>query len=220
MFSQVLAAIPALEVDHKRRDKSRNGGNQIQYDVKFPPGSMGLELEPVIISSERQLGCRVKDYYFDIDSHMADSRGVVKMSSNSSSAGVGIGDIIWKIEGQQVNAQSFTEILETLKLLADSHRTITFKNISRACKSSTSYPSSRVYPCFLHNPNTHNYRVHHTTQHYTKKGTPMTFTRHQVTVATAQDCNKRPSSSNPLKVRPKVPGRSPGRPKVLSWSSS
>jgi hypothetical protein len=131
MFSQVLAAIPALEVDQKRKEKSAGNRNQVQYEVRFPPGSMGLELEPVIISSERQLGCRVKDYYFDVQANnVGDSRNVVTISSNSNAAGVGIGHIILKIDGEQVNSQSFSEILDKLKLLKDSYRTITFKNIS------------------------------------------------------------------------------------------
>jgi hypothetical protein len=30
---------------------------------------MGLELQPVIISSDHEIGCRVKDYYFGLDHH-------------------------------------------------------------------------------------------------------------------------------------------------------
>lgn len=37
---------------------------KIKYRVTFPPGSMGLELEPIIRSKDVELGCRVKNYYF------------------------------------------------------------------------------------------------------------------------------------------------------------
>jgi hypothetical protein len=37
------------------------------YDVTFPPGAHGLELQPVIISSERSIGCKVKGFYFGLE---------------------------------------------------------------------------------------------------------------------------------------------------------
>eukprot|EP01039_Chlorochromonas_danica_P013980 gene13980-16257_t len=40
---------------------------KVEYVVLFPPGAMGLELEPVIKSSEREIGCRIKDFYFGVD---------------------------------------------------------------------------------------------------------------------------------------------------------
>src|SRR5690606_20985176 len=37
---------------------------KIKYRVTFPPGAMGLELEPIIRSKDVELGCRVKNFYF------------------------------------------------------------------------------------------------------------------------------------------------------------
>ena len=34
-----------------------------EYKVTFPAGAMGLELEPVVISSACKIGCRVRDFY-------------------------------------------------------------------------------------------------------------------------------------------------------------
>lgn len=36
----------------------RGGGRSGHYKVVFPKGSMGLELEPVIVSTARKIGCR------------------------------------------------------------------------------------------------------------------------------------------------------------------
>jgi hypothetical protein len=95
------------------------------YQVDFPPGSMGLELEPVIISSERQLGCRVKDFYFDVD-HL----GIAKENVMKS---VSLGDIISSIEGESVISLTFNEILSRLRSLKSTNRTVVFKNIAATC---------------------------------------------------------------------------------------
>jgi hypothetical protein len=85
-------------------------------DVSFPPGPMGLELEPVIVSSSRQMGCRVKDFYNE------DAEG-------QRTSAVQIGDIVWQINGVKVQSERFVDILSTLKSTAESTRIITFKNI-------------------------------------------------------------------------------------------
>ncbi len=93
-----------------------------QYEVQFPTGAMGLELEPVIISSERQLGCRVKDYYFDIDYQGLDPAVL--------QASVAVGDIISTINGESVNTLSFNDTLNKLRQLRESKRVVGFKNIT------------------------------------------------------------------------------------------
>ena len=93
-----------------------------QYDINFPPGSMGLELEPVIISSERQIGCRVRDFYFELD-----HEGI---SADELKSKVSIGDIIWYVGGDSVLSAKFDEILNSLRSMRSEWRTITFKSIS------------------------------------------------------------------------------------------
>ena len=97
-----------------------------QYVIEFPPGSMGLELEPVITSSEREVGCRVKDYYFGID-HVGIDQEYVQSN-------VAIGDIICQIQGGNVLSAKFKDILETLRTLKDVTRMVTFKSMSSSSK--------------------------------------------------------------------------------------
>ena len=93
-----------------------------QYDINFPPGSMGLELEPVIISSERQIGCRVRDFYFELD-----HEGI---SVDELKAKVSVGDIIWYVGGDSVLSAKFDDILDSLRSMRSKWRIITFKTIS------------------------------------------------------------------------------------------
>jgi hypothetical protein len=94
--------------------------------IDFPPGPMGLELEPVIISSAREIGCKVKDFYFGVDHYGIDP--VVLEES------VSIGDVITFIGQQNVQSAKFIDTLELLRSLKDSNRMIVFKNISTSCK--------------------------------------------------------------------------------------
>lgn len=93
-----------------------------QYSITFPPGPMGLELEPVIISSEREIGCRVKDFYFGVDHDGINEDYVLK--------NIAVGDIISCISGQVVLSSKFSDILDILRSLKGTSRTIIFKNIS------------------------------------------------------------------------------------------
>lgn len=96
------------------------------YEVRFPPGNMGLELEPIITSSERQIGCRVKDYYFGIDHDGVDPEYV--------KTHVAIGDIIIQVQGENVLSTKFVDILDKLRSLRENYKLITFKDISLSCK--------------------------------------------------------------------------------------
>lgn len=87
---------------------------------------MGLELEPVITSSERTIGCRVKDYYFGIAYDGIDQAFIQEH--------VMIGDIIAKINGTSVVSLPFNGILDMLRGLTTTSRTIVFKNITASCK--------------------------------------------------------------------------------------
>ncbi len=96
-----------------------------EYEVLFPPGSMGLELEPVIKSSERELGCRVKDFYFGID---YDGIHPEKLQEK-----INIGDIICSVDGKSVKSLPFVEVIELLRTSKHLPRCIRFKNIAAAC---------------------------------------------------------------------------------------
>ena len=97
-----------------------------QYVVNFPPGAMGLELEPVVTSSEREIGCRVKDFYFALDH--------VGMKVQDVKNNVGIGDIIVAINGENVLSSRFIDILDKLIRLKDKEKAVTFKDLSASSK--------------------------------------------------------------------------------------
>ena len=121
-------------------DDSSNGNHQYEYTILFPPNtSMGLELEPVIVSSNppRQLGCRVKDFYFGtdfIESLPTENGDNNIWGRNYLLKRVTIGDVIIKVGDQPVLNQSFQQILNQLRLLKDQNRIVGFKNISATCK--------------------------------------------------------------------------------------
>ena len=99
----------------------------MMYSIDFPAGSMGLELEPVIISTERQIGCKIKDFYFALDHN-----GIKPDELKSK---VSIGDIICYIGEKNVLSAKFTEILDILRLLKSERRSIIFKSLPSECKS-------------------------------------------------------------------------------------
>lgn len=100
--------------------------NDKQYDFEFPSGSMGLELEPVIVSSAKRVGCRVKHFHYDFDYNGHDPTFL--------EANVAVGDIISKINGEVVVAWTFEDILMKLRALKNDKKTITFKNVTATCK--------------------------------------------------------------------------------------
>lgn len=100
--------------------------SKIKYKIEFPPGNMGLDLEPVVVSSEREIGCRVKDFYFGVDHEGIDPNFIY--------ANISVGDIITAINGEDIKSWPFTRILEKLRSLREVKKTLHFKNITAACK--------------------------------------------------------------------------------------
>ena len=127
------------------------------YNVTFPIGSMGLELEPVIISSESRIGCRVRGYYF-----AADHKGIARADLETN---VNIGDIITTIEGQSMISMTFEEIIVLLGESRNKIRTIGFKSVDpdvttptkhrSSSSSSTSNSNNRLYINNNENINNH-----------------------------------------------------------------
>lgn len=120
-YSDRSAAVTPLKNSNNSKSK-RDRRRDKQYEIEFPTGSMGLELEPVIISSERQLGCRVKDFYFDLEYKGLDP--------DYLQSHVAIGDIISKINGESVISFTFDAILNKLRQLKFEKRVVGFKNIT------------------------------------------------------------------------------------------
>lgn len=108
-----------------------------EYVLNFPPRTaMGLELEPVILSTNppRQIGCRVKDFYFGADfiEGLNIPNTNVLWTRDFLMARVKIGDVICKVDNEGVVSKSFAEILTLLRdsRNTDRCRSITFRNIS------------------------------------------------------------------------------------------
>lgn len=120
------------------------------YEIAFPPGPMGLELEPVIISSERQLGCRVKDFYFSLDHSGVDPTELqVRVSP---------GDVVSHVDGVCVLSLRFAEVLDMLRQIRHAQRVVAFKNISASCTFRTHFttlPVSSVFPLLNSTPRHH-----------------------------------------------------------------
>eukprot|EP01031_Cornospumella_fuschlensis_P042179 gene42179-51505_t len=108
---------------------------KVDYSVEFPPGPMGLELEPLIRSAEREIGCRVKDYYFALDHD-----GVNQSFLESK---VKVGDIISYVDGQDVRSLPFVQIVDLLKSLKAQKKTIWFKNISAQWKDAEGHSKKK-----------------------------------------------------------------------------
>lgn len=121
--------IPKSPLRSSRKPKSSKGtSNDKQYDFEFPSGSMGLELEPVIVSSAKRVGCRVKHFHYDFDYNGHDPSHL--------EANVFVGDIVSKINGEVVVAWTFEDILMKLRSLRNEKKMITFKNVTATCKLS------------------------------------------------------------------------------------
>ena len=123
-FNGVNAESPLRSSRRQRGQK--NSSNDKQYDLEFPCGSMGLELEPVIVSSAKRIGCRVKHFHYDFDYN-----GLQPTFLESQ---VFPGDIISKINGEVVVAWTFEDILMKLRALKNEAKTVTFKNVTATCK--------------------------------------------------------------------------------------
>jgi hypothetical protein len=124
--SNVIPPTPASECTNSAIKRRIDGYGDASVCINFSPGPVGLELQPVIISSEREIGCRVKDYYFGID-----YRGI---PPDVLQAYVSIGDIITHVGARNVQSAKFSDILELLRSLKDCERRIIFKDMSASCK--------------------------------------------------------------------------------------
>lgn len=102
---------------------------KVDYSVEFPPGPMGLELEPLIKSAERELGCRVKDFFYAVGHNGIDQQVLESK--------VSVGDVISYVNGEDVRSYPFEQIVELLKSMKDQKKTIWFKNITASCQWKT-----------------------------------------------------------------------------------
>jgi len=94
---------------------------------------MGLDLEPVVVSSSRQIGCRVKDFYFDID-----HSGVDPVLLQRS---VSVGDVMDTVDGESVLSMPFPDIVALLRGSKDRPRVVVFRRMTLDNASMTTTPT-------------------------------------------------------------------------------
>ena len=93
-----------------------------KYTIQFIPGNMGLDLEPVIISSDSLIGCKVKDFYFGLDHSGITPEELLQQ--------VKLGDVIDTVNGTCVVMMPFKQIINMLMNLKNTHRQIVFKRFA------------------------------------------------------------------------------------------
>lgn len=117
------AAAGSSNIVTSQAKKTRDIMMKKEYEVKFPAGAMGLELEPVIISTERKIGCRVKDFYFGLGYSGIDPSILQKT--------IRVGDVISSVDGTSMLSEPFMDILEVLTSKRENPiRHLWFKDIS------------------------------------------------------------------------------------------
>ena len=105
------------------------------YIVEFPIGSMGLELEPVITSKERKIGCRIRGFYFAKDHY--------GINRNELERKVSKGDIISTIQDKSVISSPFDDILSELMTLKSRTKSIGFKSVDPENTTPTKHRSNK-----------------------------------------------------------------------------
>ena len=100
---------------------ARRNGDRLVCDIIFPPGAMGLVLEPLIPSeaSKREIGCKVKEFQFGIDDTGIDEGNLRSL--------IMPGDILSAINGSKVLFHKFHDVMTQLELLKHKQKRITFK---------------------------------------------------------------------------------------------
>lgn len=119
-------------------EKIKNSSDTDEFYIfNFPPGAMGLELEPCYNINSTKFGCKIKGYYFGDDHTGVDS---TLLQSN-----VFVGDSISCIDDKNVASLTFFNILDILKDLKATNRKITFKRNTTVKIKPQDYTSIGVY---------------------------------------------------------------------------
>jgi hypothetical protein len=95
--------------------------SDLEYDVAFQPGPIGLKLEPVVVSGNREIGCRVMKF---IDA------GVAAPGQARASGKIRPGDLLIAVDGQDVISWNYPDVITYLKLRPSSlGRQMTFRSV-------------------------------------------------------------------------------------------
>jgi len=101
----------------------------VEFSVQFTPGPLGMNLEPVIRSMDRELGCRVVEFV-NVNSTLP--------SQARLSRKIHLGDVITSIDGKNMLSKPYDDIIALLKNPTNNAngRTISFRRIKHASPKS------------------------------------------------------------------------------------
>ena len=111
-----------------RRFSSASPSTSMQYTIPFEAGSIGLKVEPVIKNGNKEFGCRVMRFL--------DGESQAKQFPQ-----IEVGHVLTSVNGRNVTAKSYAEIVALLAEYKSEQKKITFR-IPRSSPSIVSTPSS------------------------------------------------------------------------------
>lgn len=94
--SRFLAKSPVISV-----------AKNMEYNVDFEPGPIGLKLEPVLKNGQKEFGCRVMRF--------VDNGKNSSPSQALKSGKINVGDVLTAVNGKNVTSKSYKEIVSLLK---------------------------------------------------------------------------------------------------------
>ena len=105
-----------MEVTINEKDQSQQAITQYvstptlktmaRYTVQFEPGSLGLNLEPVVKSTGKKIGCRAIN--------LLESANCGKPSQAQKSR-IHVGDLLINIDGENIMSKDYSDIVAVLK---------------------------------------------------------------------------------------------------------
>ena len=123
-----------------------------RYIIQFPPGPMGLHLEPVITSHnpDRRIGCRVKAFHFDTN--------YCGIDKNVLQSSISVGDVLYSVDGVDVYLSPFDDVFQLLRGRINERKAVGFRIISLETMTSTdrlkSFPLNVSSPASNKSPKT------------------------------------------------------------------
>lgn len=126
--------------DFRKQAASTESTSDLEYQVCFQPGPIGLKLEPVVVSGAREIGCRVMKFIDGSSTNPGQAR---------ESGKIRLGDLLIAVDGKDVVSWNYPDIIHFLKQRPISlGRHMTFRTVWQPSNQQISHevtqPSSRI----------------------------------------------------------------------------
>ena len=126
--------------DFRKQAASTATTSDLEYQVCFQPGPIGLKLEPVVVSGTREIGCRVMKFIDGSSTNPSQARESGKIRP---------GDLLIAVDGKDVISWNYPDIIAFLKQRPTSlGRHMTFRTVWQPSNQQTSQevtlPSSKI----------------------------------------------------------------------------